>query len=180
MRAAKKHWFTERDPIEIVKNLPPHVRDGKKIKEIWLLEGLAKHYSSGKGNLIEAFKTIPQYLRLLNYAAFKSFLWNHLVSYRIRTFGLKPVSGDMVSLGRVIPENGGIGSDLLNDEVRVLTDNDFDSNGNCRDYSIYDVVLDTPGSRMSKYTNPEVQSYFEELLKINELETDSFAKFMEK
>ncbi|KAG4070496.1 hypothetical protein HA402_005728 [Bradysia odoriphaga] len=140
---------------------------------------------------MEAFKTIPQYMRLLNYAPFKSFLWNHLVTYRIRTFGQKPVPSDIVSLRRryerAAPEDGNIeritagsGGDLLSDELRVLTDNDFDPNGNCRDYSIHDVVLDSPGSRMTTYTNPKVQSYFEMLLKINQLDVHCFARFMER
>ncbi|KAG4075609.1 hypothetical protein HA402_003434 [Bradysia odoriphaga] len=140
---------------------------------------------------MEAFKTIPQYMRLLNYAAFKSFIWNHLVTYRIRTFGLKPVPGDIVSLRRryerAATEDGNIeqitaasGGDLLSDELRVLTENDFDPNGNCRDYSIHDVVLDSPGSRMTTYTNPKVQSYFEMLLKINQLDVHCFARFMER
>ncbi|XP_037040563.1 pseudouridylate synthase 7 homolog isoform X2 [Bradysia coprophila] len=187
MRAAKKLWLSERDPIKIVNSLPPDAGNDKKLMEIWLLHGLAKHYNGGKGDLMEAFKTIPQYMRLLNYAALKSFFWNHLVTYRIRTFGLKPVPGDIVSLRRAATENGDIEpiiagkkGDLLSDELRVLTDNDFDPNGNCRDYSIHDVVLDAPGSRMTTYTNPKVQSYFETLLKINQLDIDCFARFMER
>lgn len=179
-----------------MENLPPNVvAEQKKSMEIWLLQGLAKHYNGGKGDLIEAYKSIPEYMRQLNYAAIKSFFWNHLVSFRIRTFGLKPIPGDMVNvrsatrddenilspiIESIAPGNDGIGSDLLTHEMRVLTESDFDSNGNCRNYSIYDVVLDSPGSRMTAYANPTVQSYFEMLLKINQLEVDCFAKFVEQ
>lgn len=129
-------------------------------------------------------------MRQLNYAAIKSFFWNHLVSFRIRTFGLKPIPGDIVSLRSATRSienvestdltDDRIVSKLLSDEIRTLTDSDFDTNGNCRDFSIYDVILDSPGSRMTAYTNPQVQSYFEMLLEINQLEVDSFAKFVQK
>lgn len=182
MRAAKKLWFSERDPIKIVNNLPPDAGNDKKQMEIWLLHGLAKHYNGGKGDLMEAFKTIPQYMRLLNYAALKSFIWNHLVTYRIRTFGLKPVPGDIVSPRRAATDDCDIERIIAGNEgeLRVLTENDFDSSGNCRAYAIHDVVLDAPGSRMTTYTNPKVQSYFEMLLKINQLDVDSFARFRER
>lgn len=192
MREAKRLWFSERDPIKIVKNFRLEVENNKKSREIWLFQGLAEHYNGGKGDMIKAYKTIPQYMRSLYYPSFKSFLWNHLVSFRIRTFGLKPIPGDIVNLQtreakNAFPldfesndgERGRENCDLLSHEVKVLTENDFDSNGDCHDYSIYDVVLDSPGTRMVKYANSKIQSYFEILLKVNQLQVDCFAKFRE-
>lgn len=184
MLKAKSLWFSKRDPIEILKMLPPDMGKYQNSIENWLFKGLAEHYNGGRGDLKKAFNTIPQMFRIMSYSSFKSFLWNHLVSFRLHTFGRKPIPGDVVHL-----ENSKDGDDNEEDEncpklfthkVKVLTENDFDSNGNCRDYSIYDVLLASPGSRMTKYANPIIQNHFEMLLKANDLDVNCFSKFSEK
>lgn len=177
---AKHLWLSKRDPIEIMKILPAHMGREQNSIEKWLFKGLVEHYNGGKGDLLKAYKTIPRGLRTMHYSSFKSFLWNHLVSFRLRSFGHKPIPGDVVNDSATSQLEQQDSSDLFTHKIKVLTDNDFDSNGDCREYTIYDVLVNPPNSVTTKYANPQMQNHFEELLTVNELELDCFAKYREK
>lgn len=44
-------------------------------------------------------------MRLLYIHAFQSYIWNRLVSRRIKEFGIKPIVGDLVLIDEVVPES---------------------------------------------------------------------------
>ncbi|XP_017893337.1 pseudouridylate synthase 7 homolog [Ceratina calcarata] len=61
--------------------------------EATLLKGLCE---SGNNNPQGALDSIPRNARLMYIHAYQSFVWNHMVSKRIKEFGRKPIVGDLV------------------------------------------------------------------------------------
>lgn len=61
--------------------------------EATLLKGLCE---SGSNNPQGALDSLPRNARLMYIHAYQSFVWNHMVSRRIKEFGRKPIVGDLV------------------------------------------------------------------------------------
>lgn len=61
--------------------------------EATLLKGLS---IAGNNNPQGALDSIPRNARLMYIHAYQSYVWNHMVSRRIREFGRNPIVGDLV------------------------------------------------------------------------------------
>ncbi|EFN89955.1 Pseudouridylate synthase 7-like protein [Harpegnathos saltator] len=61
--------------------------------EARLLKGLQ---ISGNNNLVGALDFVPRNIRLMYIHAYQSFVWNHIVSRRIKQFGTNVIVGDLV------------------------------------------------------------------------------------
>lgn len=124
----------------------------KCISEYAVLSSLAKD-SSKSPNYAAALQKIPRNLRMMYIHAYQSYVWNFVATERLRKFGLNPIEGDLVICDQVIdssdniidPEylNSQIEEDLVKPSktvsVKYLTKDDLSN------YSIYDVILPTPG-----------------------------------
>ncbi|XP_043275494.1 pseudouridylate synthase 7 homolog [Venturia canescens] len=91
----QRDMIEAREIYEKTKNpdlaLRPIARSGKI--EAKLLYGLRK---SGENNPQGALDYIPRNARLMYIHSYQSFVWNHMVSKRIKEFGAKPIVGDLV------------------------------------------------------------------------------------
>lgn len=47
-------------------------------------------------NFKEALGRLPRTLQLMYIHAYQSYLWNRMVSFRLKTLGMKPAVGDLV------------------------------------------------------------------------------------
>lgn len=136
----------ERDPNDIdavIKLMPSQCS-----AECAVLRGLQRNPTDMLGALMQ----IPRNLRLMFVHAYQSFVWNSVVSARIRNFGIKVLEGDLVVAedhqdkfqSTVIDVTDDFEEDVLetrHPEVRALTKVEVES-GN---YTIYDVVMPSPG-----------------------------------
>ncbi|KAG4306316.1 hypothetical protein PORY_000304 [Pneumocystis oryctolagi] len=123
----------------------------KCVSEYAILSSLAKE-SSKSPNYAGAFQKVPRNLRMMYIHAYQSYVWNFAVTERLRRFGFSPVEGDLVICDQVIHSKDDV-IDLesfdsqTSDSVKIrkisrakhLTKNDL------ANYSIYDIVLPTPG-----------------------------------
>lgn len=85
---ARKVYETTKDAYAAYKK----IKRSDKI-EAALLKGI---YTCGDNNPQGALDLIPRNARLMYIHAYQSFVWNHMVSRRIKEFGTKPIVGDLV------------------------------------------------------------------------------------
>ncbi|KAK4887582.1 hypothetical protein RN001_003853 [Aquatica leii] len=133
-----------------------------KCVESKLLIGFNKNH---KNDYVNALENIPRNMRLLYIHSFQSFIWNQLVSRRIKEFGMNPIVGDLVLVSEDIVTT----ADVLDEEevsnrqeVKVLTEADLGA------YSIYDVVLPLPGYDI-KYPENIVKTWYKDVLEEHDL-----------
>eukprot|EP00698_Gefionella_okellyi_P015679 TRINITY_DN4441_c0_g1_i1.p1 TRINITY_DN4441_c0_g1~~TRINITY_DN4441_c0_g1_i1.p1 ORF type:complete len:633 (-),score=118.94 TRINITY_DN4441_c0_g1_i1:3-1901(-) len=104
-------------------------------------------------NYVSAMQKVPRLLRSMYVHGFQSFVWNTVVSHRIRTYGLRPVPGDLVlrsgNIDSVVEDadmqDAQDGQSRV--QVQVLTEADH------QQYSINDVILPLPGFDIQMPTN---------------------------
>lgn len=104
---------------------------------------------SGEKNPLGALDSIPRNIRLMYIHAYQSFVWNHIVSRRIKQFGTNVIVGDLVYDKQSCQEN-------VTDEIMNYSLNDGD------DVRETDVI---PSEEIN--INPEANKTNEESLEQN-------------
>ncbi|XP_061340409.1 multisubstrate pseudouridine synthase 7 isoform X1 [Gastrolobium bilobum] len=169
---ARKYYKDSNDVAGTLKQLPRYL-----VAERAVLQSLKK----SPGNYLLALKIIPRTLRMMYVHSYQSYLWNHAASTRVQKYGTEQVVlGDLVyckenPAGKV---TGLVGSECDDDcgdrydshnEDEISGDiheerssyikvvNTEDLNSGC--YTIDDVILPMPGSRVIYPTNDIAKVY---------------------
>lgn len=153
-----------------------------------VLTALAKEKKGDEGYASQAYfraiMQIPRNLRLIYVHAYQSYVWNLVASKRIELFGLEVQVGDLVMVeakcsdSKVVTEvvdGEDFAEDVAgtnSDKVRPLTKEDIES-GN---YSIYDVVLPSPGFDVVYPTNPQLMKVYEDAMAKDGLDPHSMGR----
>ncbi|CAN7988732.1 unnamed protein product, partial [Ixodes hexagonus] len=129
-----------------------------------LLQGLLKN---GPKAFVCALLSIPRNVRLMYIHGYQSYVWNKLVSRRLRKFGLAVLEGDLVVPADVPgtalePEEGKPSKQL---EPTIVKD--------VAEASLGDVVLPLPGYSVV-YPKNEIAEWYKEMLAEDGLTLDSF------
>lgn len=95
-------------------------------------------------DVLGAFQNIPRTLRLMYVHAYQSYLWNRMVSERVRRFGaLRPVPGDRVDVRRRAGDVSSAASEDTFDHIQTLSEAD------AAQRSMDEIVMPMPGSQVS-------------------------------
>ncbi|TKY61401.1 Multisubstrate pseudouridine synthase 7 [Spatholobus suberectus] len=174
---ARKYYKESNDVVGTLKQLPRYL-----VAERAVLQTL----KMSAGNYLQALKSIPRTLRMLYVHSYQSYLWNHAASKRVQKYGTEHVVlGDLVyckenSTGKVIKLVGSeyaedcgdrydsnnedeVSGDIheeINSYVKAVDAEDL--NSGC--YTIDDVILPMPGSRVNYPTN-HIANVYEDLAK---------------
>uniref|UniRef100_A0A146L3C1 Pseudouridylate synthase 7 n=1 Tax=Lygus hesperus TaxID=30085 RepID=A0A146L3C1_LYGHE len=95
-----------------------------------------RHDSSIEGKILSALKkqpnnfydaliAIPRNSMLLYLHAYQSYVWNRVISRRVREFGLKPIAGDLVIVEEVPRGDDGASENGSGDKKNVKKDDDM-------------------------------------------------------
>ncbi|KAI0304237.1 pseudouridine synthase [Russula brevipes] len=187
--AARRAWLDDGNLDRALEILPRRV-----VAERCILES----YRNKRGDAQRTRCLIPRNLRLMYVHAYQSYVWNAIVSERIKTWGAdKPVPGDLVLESEMGDQTAmGDSIDVENDEatmppdadvdepasgrkgnrkpwqaprVKTLTDEDVDK------YSIFDVVMPLPGNDVAFPGGALGEKYKEYLFK-DGLDPDNFQR----
>ncbi|GAO50566.1 hypothetical protein G7K_4690-t1 [Saitoella complicata NRRL Y-17804] len=171
---ARRVWKETKDPAKALKLMPRNCVAEYAVLQAMVNTGNTRNYSA-------AFQAVPRNLRLLYVHSYQSYVWNLVVSERIKNFGLKPVVGDLVLVEEEKVE--GKTQDVVDEEapeletstmhnndapvvstvpkVKILTQEDVDSGK----YTIHDIVLPTPGTEIQYPKNDTKQAYVDIMAK---------------
>ncbi|KIL68071.1 hypothetical protein M378DRAFT_158583 [Amanita muscaria Koide BX008] len=179
--AAREAWLKDSDLDRALELMPRRV-----VAERCLLESFKKQKGDTR-NAMGALSTIPKNLRLMYVHAYQSYVWNAIVSQRIRTYGTdKPVVGDLVFQDESEiqdPETAnGLDEEVESEprqkksrkawnlpRVKTLTEDDLER------YSIFDVIMPLPGTDVA-YPGGELGEKYCEFLRMDGLDPDNFIR----
>ncbi|KEP53803.1 tRNA pseudouridine synthase [Rhizoctonia solani 123E] len=88
--AGRRAWVEEKDLEQALRLIPRRC-----VAERCILENYKKHDGTDR-NLLGGLSAIPRNLRLMYVHAYQSYVWNAVVSERIKLFGRAPIVGDIV------------------------------------------------------------------------------------
>ncbi|KAF8505642.1 tRNA pseudouridine synthase D [Russula emetica] len=180
--AARRAWLDDGDLDRALEILPRRV-----VAERCILESYKKQRGETR-NALGALSTIPRNLRLMYVHAYQSYVWNAIVSERIKTWGAeKPVPGDLVlESGATEQVAVGDGMNVEDGEANAQPDADVDEPASGRKgnrkpwqpprvktlteedvdkYSIFDVVMPLPGNDVAFPGGALGEKYREYLLR---------------
>lgn len=172
LREARRIWWETKDAGKAIKCLKTKNRtiEGK------LLMGLEQH---GKNAYVNALDCIPRNVRLLYLHAYQSFLWNKILSKRIRKFGKNVLEGDLVLVNSEKElENEDLES-VETESIEIKSTVRFLSKDELGNFQITDVVHPLPGYNVT-YPNNIVKEWYEELLKEDDLTSEHLKQTVKK
>ncbi|KAJ3566416.1 hypothetical protein NP233_g7023 [Leucocoprinus birnbaumii] len=178
--AAREAWLDHGDLERALELMPRRV-----VAERCILESYKKQKGETR-NAMGALSTIPKNLRLMYIHAYQSYVWNAIVSERIRTYGAdKPIVGDLVLESDSEKEaeadeeeddeqeEGGPNKrsrkPYVAPRVKTLTEEDLDN------YTIFDVIMPLPGTDVA-YPGGKLGERYREFLRIDGLDPDNFVR----
>uniref|UniRef100_T1IV34 ENTH domain-containing protein n=1 Tax=Strigamia maritima TaxID=126957 RepID=T1IV34_STRMM len=141
----RKIWWETRDAKTALSKLFK-----KHIIEAHLLRGLSQNNPNDY---------IPRNTRLMYIHSYQSFIWNRIVSERIKKFGIHVLNGDLY-FKKDDPENSDVIKTKRNNDMPSI----YNSDDNDTNIDIFDVVMPLPGSSVIMPKNDVAQIY-EEILK---------------
>ncbi|KAG0145102.1 hypothetical protein CROQUDRAFT_108012 [Cronartium quercuum f. sp. fusiforme G11] len=150
---ARSVWEQTKDPQTTLDLMP------KRCVAERFLQFFSKQ--SALTDKVGALASIPKNLKMMYIHAYQSYIWNTILSERVRLYGCaKPVVGDLILVkdgGHEIVDDDIDGDvDSVDDTVKVLRDED-----ECGLYTIHDVVLPLIGYKVKYPENQLGQMYID-------------------
>ncbi|KAL1935333.1 hypothetical protein VTP01DRAFT_4473 [Rhizomucor pusillus] len=157
--AARQYYENTKDAAGAYSKFPPNAAAERSAM---------KTYERSPDNHARVIANLPMSLKTMYLHAYQSYIWNRVVSERIKRFGCKkPLVGDLVLL-KDVPDpaaepvelnNAGRRNPFQRKKVKILTQKDIDSG----EHTINDVVYPLPGYSID-YPQNEIGELYQQLL----------------
>lgn len=168
---ARKIWAETSNPSLTLKKMPRRCTAEHCILTVLDKEQLNSDEEYSSNSYFKAIMSIPRNLRIMYAHAYQSYIWNQVVSKRIELFGMEVQEGDLIidteANKPAVPEVDENGDEFKEDvagsnfiRARALTKDDIASGK----FSIYDVVLPTPGFDIKYPTNKELEKVYVDVM----------------
>lgn len=163
MAQSRKIWIETNDAKKAYQNLR-----NKSSIEGKLFEGLA---TNNENDVVNALNAIPRNARLMYIHSYQSYIWNKVLSQRIKQFGLSVLVGDLISKN---PNEDASDIDAIdNNKKNSSFAVDFVTDENIKNVTISDVLLPLPGHSVT-YPKNETKEFYESFLKEDEMNWENF------
>ncbi|XP_051886223.1 pseudouridylate synthase PUS7L isoform X2 [Pristis pectinata] len=156
---AKRHFIHTEDAKTTLALMPEY-----KTRERLVLRALNR-YGNGQEGCTRAWLSLPHYMRILYIHSYCSKIWNEAVSFRLKTYDMNVVEGDLVICDKLDLDV----SSRNSQQVHVVTAKDVESNT----YSIDRVVLPMPGNSI-QYPCNKLTLWYQDALVRDGLEACRF------
>ena len=156
LKKARQIWSEEKDAKKAFSVLKSNRKD--RTIEGKLLYGLSNKHENDHVGVLEE---LPRQQRLLYCHAYQSYVWNKVVSRRIKDHGLKVLKGDLVYKDESLRSE----DDSKEDKVEFVEDPD--------QHELQDVLIPIPGHKV-KFPSNEMKDWFEQYLAEDGLTLNSF------
>lgn len=160
----RRIWAETGDAGLALKKIPRRCAAEHAILNTLVKERLGDDKAYGKQAYFKSIMAIPRNLRVMYAHAYQSYVWNFVVSKRFEMFGLEVQEGDLV-IAEEQPKQ--MDDDFAEDvatnnftRARALTKEDVSSGK----YSIYDVVLPTPGFDILYPANEQLKQVYVDVM----------------
>ncbi|KAL6449863.1 PUS7 Multisubstrate pseudouridine synthase 7 [Candida maltosa Xu316] len=168
---ARQIWKQTRNAKDALDKLPRFFVAENAILKTLANEKQDEDKKYSKNAYLKCIQAIPKNLRSMYGHAYQAYIWNRVASKRIELYGLDLVEGDLVF------ENGEDGLDedvaYVNDaKVKSLTKEDIDSGK----YSIFDVILPSPGFKITYPTNETLRQVYIDTMAKDDLDPFKMAR----
>lgn len=170
---ARKIWAETGDAAAALEKMPRHCT-----AELALLRALSHkpHGPQSEGTYFDALMQVPRNLRVMYGHAYQSYVWNRVASARMRLHGAAVVAGDLVvdtAAGEaIVPTEGEDVAVEAYTRARAVTPAEV-AEGK---FSIFDVVLPTPGFDIVYPLCPGVEEVYVEVMGADGLDPHSMAR----
>lgn len=179
---ARACWAETRDPSLTLKKMPRRCTAEHSILTALEKEPVQENKEYGSNSYFKSIMAIPRNLRIMYAHAYQSYIWNLVASKRFEMFGMEVKVGDLIldqkqeetdaptSAGEEDFEEDVVTSKFV--RARALTEEDITSGK----YTIYDVVLPTPGFDIVYPSNEMLMQVYTDVMAKDNLDPNGMSR----
>lgn len=157
MQDVRLAWFQTQNPRQAIAKMPSKIRRSySHAPEICLLDGLIK---CGPNDLVGAINHIPRGTRQMYVHAYQSYVWNSLVSRKLKLSGMRAETGDLAF--------------KISDKHVKIKDPTLITDDNISEFTIHDLVFPYPGYDVT-YPRNDTRNWISDLLEVDGLTLGDF------
>lgn len=176
---ARRVWSETKNALLALNKMPKRCSAECSVLSVLSKEPLMEDGSYAKNSYLKSIMSIPRNLRIMYAHAYQSYVWNMVASKRIELFGLNVVEGDLVIIGE---EEKRLNAESAENDPEFEEDVKQDSYVRARPltkeeilggkYTVFDVVLPTPGFDVVYPSNEELKNVYINVMAKDGLDPD--------
>ncbi|KAH9814612.1 pseudouridine synthase [Melampsora americana] len=170
---ARSVWEQTKDATATLELMPRRC-----VAERCILQYFSKR--AGHTDKVGALASIPKNLKMMYIHAYQSYIWNHVLSERVRLYGCdKPVVGDLIAVkdggDEIVEATLDSDDETKTRENKVASVKALNDEAECQSYTIQDVVLPLIGYRI-EYPKGTLGQMYIDMMKRDGLDPENLRR----